>query len=129
MEHLTSDEIQAVTALLHARARELGHDLRDEIDDASAQRRAQVDEGAVDRADQAQAETNTEREAGMVGHYATELADVEAALARIRAGVYGVCIDCGEAVPHARLRAYPTAKRCVHCQQLRERRPGHTGVR
>ncbi len=120
MEHLTPQQIKAFTVLLHARASELGAELRGEFDDGAARRHAQLGEGAVDRADQAYAETNTEREAGMVGHYASELADVQAALARIEAGVYGVCIDCGVSFPHARLLAYPSAKRCLLCQQTRE---------
>jgi len=49
-----------------------------------------------------------------------ELRDVDAALKRIQAGSYGVCADCGAAIPVARLRAYPVAKRCLACQQLHE---------
>lgn len=49
-----------------------------------------------------------------------ELADVEAALARIGDGAYGVCTDCGDPIARARLEAYPTAKRCMPCQTRRE---------
>lgn len=49
-----------------------------------------------------------------------ELADVEAALARISQGVYGVCADCGADIELARLRAYATAKRCHDCQTRHE---------
>jgi RNA polymerase-binding transcription factor DksA len=50
-----------------------------------------------------------------------ELRDVEAALGRIREQSYGVCVGCGGAVPFERLRAYPTAKRCLRCQGAREK--------
>ena len=53
-----------------------------------------------------------------------ELADVEAALTRIRNGVYGVCIDCGGPVARDRLHVYPTAKRCIDCQSRRENMHG-----
>lgn len=53
-----------------------------------------------------------------------ELADVEAALTRIRGGTYGACIDCGNDVNRDRLKAYPTAKRCIDCQNLHENRRG-----
>lgn len=53
-----------------------------------------------------------------------ELSDIERALARIDAGTYGSCVDCGEAIGLDRLKAYPTAKRCHRCQEVRERRPG-----
>lgn len=50
------------------------------------------------------------------------LADVEDALARIAAGAYGECVDCGEPIAPARLKAYPAATRCVDCQSAVERR-------
>ena len=37
--------------------------------------------------------------------------------AEIRArGGYGVCEDCGKAIGEERLKAIPTATRCVRCQ-------------
>ena len=50
------------------------------------------------------------------------LADVDAALARIAAGSYGECIDCGEPIAAARLKAYPAATRCIDCQGAYEKR-------
>jgi DnaK suppressor protein len=38
-------------------------------------------------------------------------------LIRIATGQYGVCIDCETNIPFERLNAYPTAKRCLTCQQ------------
>lgn len=46
-----------------------------------------------------------------------ELADVDAALARLDDGTYGRCVDCGRSIPVARLRARPTAVRCVACAE------------
>jgi RNA polymerase-binding protein DksA len=53
-----------------------------------------------------------------------ELADIEGALARIRVGRYGACIDCGQEIKCDRLQAYPAAKRCINCQTLHEKRRG-----
>ena len=44
-----------------------------------------------------------------------------AALARIENGDYGECVDCGSEIAHARLKAYPTATRCLACQEKHER--------
>jgi RNA polymerase-binding transcription factor DksA len=52
----------------------------------------------------------------------SELADVEAALRRMAAGTYGECVDCGERIAPARLRAYPAATRCINCQGALEKR-------
>ena len=43
------------------------------------------------------------------------LAQVEEALARIAAGTYGRCIECGKPIPVARLEALPYTKLCVDC--------------
>jgi RNA polymerase-binding transcription factor DksA len=57
-----------------------------------------------------------------------EARDVEAALARQRAGSYGVCTDCNAVIPFSRLDAYPTAKRCWACQEKHERGRGRRRV-
>ncbi|QOW19913.1 TraR/DksA C4-type zinc finger protein [Lysobacter ciconiae] len=51
---------------------------------------------------------------------AVELQDIFAARARMADGTYGICIDCDVAIPYERLEAYPTAKRCLACQQVHE---------
>ena len=43
------------------------------------------------------------------------LAEVDAALARVAAGTYGICQRCGTAIPQERLEARPTAAYCVSC--------------
>ncbi len=55
-------------------------------------------------------------------HVLKELTEVDAALARMRAGEYGECIDCGQFIAPARLTAYPTALRCVGCQAAHEKK-------
>jgi RNA polymerase-binding transcription factor DksA/uncharacterized protein (DUF302 family) len=52
----------------------------------------------------------------------TELAAVDAALARIELGSYGSCVDCGRSIEAARLTAAPEAPRCFTCQELAEKR-------
>jgi RNA polymerase-binding transcription factor DksA len=50
-----------------------------------------------------------------------EVRDISAAQARLAAGRYGICIDCGRAIEKKRLEAYPSAKRCLADQQKREK--------
>lgn len=47
------------------------------------------------------------------------LAQAEEALERIDEGVYGVCAECGSAIPVARLEALPHTKLCVACSAAR----------
>ena len=44
-----------------------------------------------------------------------ELADIDAALARITEGRYGTCQSCGGPMGLQRLRALPEARFCVAC--------------
>ena len=42
---------------------------------------------------------------------------VDDALARMREGSYGTCVDCGKAIAPERLEALPEAARCIDCQR------------
>lgn len=44
-----------------------------------------------------------------------ELAAIDAALNRVAAGTYGICLSCGEQIAPERLDAVPTAPRCRAC--------------
>lgn len=55
------------------------------------------------------------RLAGLRADAVTALAETDAALARAASGGYGICSDCGDVIPPARLDARPTATRCVAC--------------
>jgi RNA polymerase-binding transcription factor DksA len=43
------------------------------------------------------------------------ISEIDAALARIDAGTYGMCDRCGAAIPEERLELRPFAGRCVAC--------------
>lgn len=46
---------------------------------------------------------------------------IEEALERIEEGVYGQCVECGGAIPKARLNAIPFAPLCIKCAEKTER--------
>jgi DnaK suppressor protein len=61
-----------------------------------------------------------EREQGLLGK-------IEHALAKIEAGEYGECAECGEDIGTKRLKARPVAELCIDCkaeQEKLERRAG-----
>jgi DnaK suppressor protein len=43
--------------------------------------------------------------------------EIDAALDRIAAGTYGVCVSCGASIPAERLEFRPRAATCVACPQ------------
>jgi RNA polymerase-binding transcription factor DksA len=79
----------------------------------------------ADEVDEIQA--NERREIG----YATRELLVErvnrivAAIERLDAGEYGVCVECGEAIAPARLGVMPEVTTCVRCQDRLERMSRH----
>lgn len=48
---------------------------------------------------------------------ARHLAEIDAALARVRAGWDGACLVCGRPIPADRLAVRPSADRCVSCAE------------
>lgn len=69
----------------------------------------------------AQLATERELEFAMGERETAELAAIDAALARLQAGTYGECTDCGVHIAPARLQATPEAPRCIHCQEKAEK--------
>ena len=65
----------------------------------------------------AQVATERELEFAIGEREVDELAMIDAALARIEAGTYGECTDCGIDIPAQRLLASPEVSRCIHCQE------------
>ncbi len=47
--------------------------------------------------------------------------EIDAALERIDAGTYGICVRCGQPIPEERLAAVPYAVLCVPCRREEER--------
>jgi DnaK suppressor protein len=114
----------AERAALEAKLRERQAELRAEI---AGQLKTQDDPRLVglrnrmeDTDDWAVADTMAAMDIAEVSRDLAVLADVEAALARIKDGSYGECVDCGVHIPCARLAAYPAARRCVACQEVAE---------
>src|SRR3989304_2390994 len=51
-----------------------------------------------------------------------ELKGIEDALTKIEAGAYGMCEECGKNISEARLKVLPTARLCINCKEIIEKR-------
>ena len=49
------------------------------------------------------------------------LAAIDAALGRLDAGTYGICVTCGKPIGEDRLEAIPYAAQCIECRSREER--------
>jgi len=120
---LTPQELETLHACLRALRVRVGGAVSDRLhrhglelheDAALPNRREDTDDDAA-------AESATTMDIAHVARDAEELAVVDAALARIAAGDYGECVDCGEDIARERLSANPSAARCTECQERSER--------
>ena len=84
--------------------------------------RAEASADHFGRSEDSVAETTAERELefALDARESAELDEVQAALDRLAAGRYGLCVDCGQAIAAQRLLATPEAARCIACQATQE---------
>ncbi|MGB8649497.1 MAG: TraR/DksA C4-type zinc finger protein [Mycobacteriales bacterium] len=68
--------------------------------------------------------SEADREEALVDAAVARREEALAALARLDAGTYGTCIDCGQEIGEARLSFRPEAARCLACQEAFEAREG-----
>ena len=105
------------TAAGHAR----GADGRARAGHATSSRRSGVDRGPYDDgfADSGQVTAERGEVDALVGSLRDTLSDIDDALAKIDAGTYGLCEQCGEPIGEARLEAMPAARLCITCASAR----------
>ncbi len=77
--------------------------------------------GVGDNVDAAVDSANDEISSQLVEIESRELSQIEHALQRIGAGVYGRCEFCGGKISEARLNALPYTNSCIDCQRENER--------
>ncbi|WP_165072186.1 TraR/DksA family transcriptional regulator [Paludisphaera rhizosphaerae] len=77
--------------------------------------------GVGDNVDAAVDSANDEISSRLVEIESRELGQIEHALQRIAAGVYGRCEFCGGKISEPRLNALPYTNSCIDCQRENER--------
>ena len=125
---LTPQQTQELKQTLEQRRGALIEELRDDIDRVRKDQFEELAGPAPDAGDESVATLIADLDHFDVGRDVSELRAVEAARARLRDGSYGTCVECGGEIGFERLRATPTAVRCVECQRVYEKtHAGDTG--
>lgn len=116
-EQLSDKQKRDLQHLLLRRRRLLTQTLRNELhaDGGDA-----IQATAASDADRAAADIDADLALTRVERDQNELNAVEHALVRIESDEYSECEACGGAIGYARLLAYPTAVRCLACQERQE---------
>jgi DnaK suppressor protein len=107
--------------LLEAWRQELQRSLTDKL--ASVRANTGHETGrpeTLDAADASETDLQLDVSVSLTEMTAEALRRIDAALARIASGDYGVCAECGADIPTNRLAALPFAVRCRDCEEWRE---------
>jgi RNA polymerase-binding protein DksA len=122
MAALTQSQIDQLTKKLNENNQTLLREVRNELENSGDQHRIDLlNSEPGDIGDESMANALADFNVAILDRHIQGMRDIEAAFQRIKDGAYGVCVDCGDDVAFNRLQAYPTAKRCIVCQEKRER--------
>jgi RNA polymerase-binding protein DksA len=128
MSALSPPQLEELTRKLDEASRLLMREVRDELQNVGDLHRADLlNNEPGDSGDESMASSLADLNVARLDRQIEDLRDIEAAFGRINRGEYGTCIDCGEDIGFSRLQAYPTAKRCIQCQETRERQYAQEG--
>lgn len=107
---------------LDERTRTLVGEVREALEHSEERRYIELlDRQPADVGDQSFADMLADLNLAMLNRHVEELRETDAARTRVEDGTYGACEDCGADIGIDRLRAQPSARRCIVCQERREK--------
>jgi len=118
---LTDRQAQELRDLLERRRTALLAELREDAERAREQPYAEHAGTAPDSGDESVATLIADLEQADMTRDLDEYRALEAARERLKSGEYGICIDCGNDIGYERLKAFPSALRCIQCQERHEK--------
>ena len=107
LRKMLEDRLYELTRDVHGRIREARVD--------SFNERRVIDEGET-----SELYAQDELEFALIQMKAETLNKIDVALRKLAEGTYGRCVECGDDIGEARLRALPCAVRCKDCEASRE---------
>ena len=113
---LTDKQAQELRGLLEARRNAILAELREDAARTRENPYAEHAGSAPDAGDESVATLIADLEQADVTRDLDEFRALEAARERLAQGDYGMCIDCGSDIGYERLKAFPSALRCIHCR-------------
>lgn len=122
MTHLSKKDLQHIREALQARRSVLLEQMREALEQSGQTQFAELlGRASGDSSDEALAVTLGDLSAARLDHEIRQLRELDAAATRMDSKDFGLCADCGAAIPAARLVANPAATRCIGCQSLHEK--------
>jgi RNA polymerase-binding transcription factor len=117
---LRTSRYEELKRALEERRRQIDSSIRGQLASVREERAATEHVGSLDDSEVADVDVQEDIEVALMQMRLETIDRIGAALARLEAGQYGRCIECGDDIAEARLRALPFAVRCVDCEEGRE---------
>ena len=124
---LSPKQVSELKLRLEQRSQTLLEEIRQELLTSDNEQYIQLADKVHDAEEESVADLLADVNLAIINLHVSEIRDIEAALLRIAGDTYGICIDCDGDIGYERLLAYPTAKRCHHCQRIYEQHPAAKG--
>lgn len=121
---LTQRQTEELRGLIDQRRNALLAELREDAARVREQPYAEHAGPAPDSGDESVATLFADLEQADVSRDLDEFRGLEAARSRLAGGEYGTCADCGGDIGFERLKATPSALRCIDCQARHEKTYG-----
>lgn len=124
MSHLTDEQLAELKQTLEGQRVQLRQDIREELLRTDDEQYGELAGQVHDAGDESVADLLSDINTAVIGQSIKALREVEAAQERMREGYYGRCEDCEVEIPYERLKAYPSARRCITDQERYEKLHG-----
>lgn len=121
MSNLSMQQIDGLRSQIEKELARIVNETREEMRPDLKENYVDIVGSVPDIGDEAVADILIDTDNAIIGRHLQQVRDMDAALERIRTGVYGVCVGCASEVGFERLTVYPTAKRCIECQSSHEK--------
>ena len=118
---LTQQQTQTLHTAIEQRRKALLAELREDAERVQRDRHEDLAGASPDAGDESVATLIADLDQADLGRDLSELRAIEAARTRLSDGSYGICADCGGDIGYERLKANPSALRCIACQTLHEK--------
>lgn len=120
MPHLSTDDIKQLDLQLRLRRQALLGAIRNRLHQDDEPEGMALANPYADVREQAEADLVADTDIGQLQLELADLQGIDEALARVSAGIYGTCSNCGGRIALRRLRAQPAARMCLACQETFE---------
>ena len=117
MANFTDAQLAQLKTAMQKRYMELQEEIRRELAHANGGRSIDLGENLSDIPD--------DIDTALVERQINEMRELEISLKYLMELELGDCIDCGNEIGFERLLAYPSAQRCIECQQRYEKAYPH----